>query len=335
MSNFDPSALPNLAYVQWQGQDAWIYSHYPEVERREGRDCQIQLEEDGPTFDVGYSDLLPPLSAALAPASVPVQTFDDRMKVVCISNNAGGVAKTSLTLALAGVYANEYSKRVLVIDLCEQANASSWSGIFDAPEEQTVHLAIVSSSLPLPTPQKINGYDIIPANTRLNETEDMARRVNDVLRLRERLEQLRGRYDIVLIDTSPASGRLRDMAAAASDYLLIPCTTAFKGVDALFGATEFRDKAQAENPALDVALYVPTMFTPRNKADQRALEALQAVGPEKLASPIIDRKALWEAATEAGKPISLAKPNSPAADEARRLAAELAAAIGMPLERAE
>lgn len=333
---FTPSALPIGAYVQWQGQDAQIYCHYPESQRRAGHDCEIELEEGAQLVSVGYEDLHP-VEARLTPtpdvteeAAVPVR--QEGMKVITISNNAGGVCKSTIAVALAGVYA-QCGKRVLLVDLDPQGNATTWSGIDEVREGQTIHPVVVSEESPLPAPLQANGYDVIPGGRTIRRTEKVAATLEEKFALRNRLEQLRGRWDIVLIDTPPSLGQLTTMAAIASDYLIAPISAAFKGVDALGGVTAFLEEVRADNPALDIALFVPTLFAGHHGNDREAYEVLQENVPaERLATPIPYRKKYWEEATKAGKPITLYAPATGPAQDARRLAAEVARAIGMDLQ---
>lgn len=341
MSNpsFCPTSLPVGAYVEWQGQDAQIYCHYPESQRAAGRDCEIELTETGQLVTVQYADLNP-IEARPTPApditgegegaAVPVR--QDGMRVITISNNAGGVGKSTIAVSLAGVYA-QCCKRVLVIDLDPQGNATTWSGIDEVRESQTVHPIVVSEEAPLPTPIQANGYEVLPGGRSLRRTEKVAATLEEKFALRNRLQQARGRWDIVLIDTPPSLGQLTTIAAIASDYLIAPISAAFKGVDALGGVTAFVEEIRADHPALDIALFVPTLYAGHHGNDREAYEVLRAhVPPGRLATPIPYRKKYWEEATKAGKPITLYAPATGPAQDARRLAAEVALAVGLSVD---
>lgn len=325
--------------VRWQGLEAEVYSLLP------GLECAI-LELDGGEFaDAKLSDLealdcvlapLPDLSDALC---VPVRnagsTMSGGMRVITVVNNAGGVGKTSLTLNV-GYELAQQGLRVLLVDMDAQANLTSWLGIHDAEEEETIHAVIVSSKAPLPTPRHVHGLDVIPATKALAITEAVTISAGLVTRVRERLEEVRGRWDVVIFDSPPSLGALMGLGAVASDGLIVPLSTNVKGIEALAGIQVALDTYRNHNPGLEIKLFIPTMHDSRRSNDREKLEQIQAaLPPELVASPIPQRQAVWDKAADEGKPITLFAPHSPAAQDVRRVAREVAAALGIELAQSE
>lgn len=345
MTHFDPSTLPNGAFVSWHGREVQIYSHYPEDQRTEERDCIVE-DEDGNPQDAVYADLLPlPARATPQPelleveegaASVPVRTpeaatMKGGMKVITVVNNAGGVGKTSLVQNVGYEFA-QAGLKVLLIDGDRQANLSSWNGVYDVQEEDTLHPIVASRKAPLPRPRHVHGMDLIPSFWDLGDTEKIAATLELRDALRDRLNELRGHWDIVLFDSPPAMGQLTTMAAIASDFLVVPLSTRLKGVEALEGVTKFLGDIRNYNPKLEVAMFVPTMYDGRRNSDKEAYQFMQEQIPaQMLATPVPERLKFWDAAAKEGKPVTLYAPHSPVAEDVRRLAGEIAAAVGINL----
>lgn len=153
------------------------------------------------------------------------------MKVISISNNKGGVGKTTSTANIgAGLY--RLGKKVLLIDLDPQSNLSQHFGILDA--EETVYEALFKS-FPLPIKKISEGFDIVPSKKDLAALETLNE--NNIERLlKTALKKQKQNYDIVLIDTPPSIGKITINALTASDGVIIPLDAesfALKGFDTM------------------------------------------------------------------------------------------------------
>ena len=254
------------------------------------------------------------------------------MKVITVVNNAGGVGKTSLVQNIGYEFA-QAGLKVLLIDGDRQANLTSWNGVYEVEEEDTLHPIVASKKAPLPTPRHMHGMDLIPSFWDLGDTEKIAATLELRDALRDRLTEQRGRWDVVLFDSPPAMGQLTTMAAIASDFLIVPISTRLKGVEALQGVTKFLADIRNYNPKLEIAMFVPTMFDSRRNSDKEAYQFMQERIPANmLASPVPERLKFWDAAAKEGKPVTLYAPHSPVAEDVRRLAGEVAASIGIDLD---
>lgn len=329
--------LHALQWVRWQGQDAQVLNLLPDPTL-----VQIELE-DGSIEDVPISEV-EVQSAQISPVpelefleeeelSVPVRKGATMhgMKVVMVANNAGGVGKTSLAMNI-GYELGQAGYRVLLIDADRQANLTTWLGVDPASvrEADTLHAVVVTESAPLPEPRHVHGIDLIPAFWNLQETEAMAKS-RPVRCIADRIDSVRGRWDVVIFDSAPALGEIAKRAAVASDFLLVPLTTNIKGVEALSGVRKFvTEDVQPYNPGLRYGLFVPTKYDSRRGTDRSALSFIQEeLQGEPLASPLPQRETGWELAARECKPVTLAAPHMPVAEDVRRVTQEFMAAIGL------
>ncbi|THF85424.1 ParA family protein [Deinococcus sp. KSM4-11] len=251
------------------------------------------------------------------------------MITATVFNHAGGAGKTSLTrdvgyeLALTGL-------RVLLIDLDPQANLTTWLGIpvQDVALSGTVY-PVATDGQPLPPPMYVHGLDLIPSQVDLALAETgMLGVPGSQLFLRQALETVRDRYDLVLIDSPPSVGQLAILGAAAADRLIVPIPTRAKGLHALPGLQKATGLYRRLRPELEVALYVPTFYDARRSHDREVLETLQAhLSP--LAEPVPDRAAVWIDSNLAGEPVGVFAKGSPVHEDVLRLTSRVAAALGL------
>ena len=188
-------------------------------------------------------------------------------KIFAITNQKGGVGKTTTTVNLAASLAAT-KKRILLVDLDPQGNATMGSGIDKRlveksvadvlMEQQSIHDCIVES--------ENAGYHVLPSNESLTTAEvgllDVRGRE---FRLRRALEEVAQNYDYILIDSPPSLNMLTVNALVAAQSVIIPTQCeyyALEGLSALLGTIE--RIRQTANPELKVAGVLRTMFDPRN-----------------------------------------------------------------------
>ncbi|MEK0085364.1 ParA family protein [Benzoatithermus flavus] len=255
------------------------------------------------------------------------------MPVIAVANQKGGVGKTTTTANLAKALA-DLGRRVLAIDLDPQASLTIYFGAdprtLDA-EGRTADALLLSDrpaeELPLP-----GNPALLPASIRLASSEsDLLREWNGATLLARRLERLRARFDLVLIDCSPSLGLLTVNALAAASHVLVPVKTDYlslMGVSLLFETIEkIRTRL---NPALAVLGVLPTMHDARNSHDREALAELAALlcGHCRL-FPAVRRSTAFDQASVAGVP-GLGHPSLRRAIEGYRQLAEVLLAELVP-----
>jgi len=246
------------------------------------------------------------------------------MWVLAIVNEKGGTAKTTTTVNLAVALA-ELGRRVLVVDLDAQANASLWLGVPDEAQALLEVLlgqrAIDEAIRPAPT---LGGVDVLPASRHLGNLAAQVGWAEVPQRLlRERLVAVGGRYDYALLDGPRSVDLLSTNALVAADGALVPLipeTLAFLGLVAMDAA--IRSVRPALNPTLDGPRVLRSRWEDRT-LDARAVlaQADAQFGPAILNSVIRNDMAIRHAA-RAGRPV-LAGPRSRAGDDFRALASEV------------
>ncbi|MBQ5431486.1 MAG: ParA family protein [Lachnospiraceae bacterium] len=157
------------------------------------------------------------------------------MKVIAIANQKGGVGKTTTTWEIGSCLAAEH-KRVLVIDLDQQANLSDY---VDAdPKKATIYDLLKADNAVEDALQHLDEFDFIAASEKLSKADKEFSAPEDIYLLKSLLEFVENDYDYVLVDSNPARNTLLNMCYIASDYILIPteCDAgSITGIDAIYG----------------------------------------------------------------------------------------------------
>jgi len=226
-------------------------------------------------------------------------------KVIAITNQKGGVGKTTTTINLAASLVKT-RRRVLLVDIDPQGNATMGSGIPKDETEQTVyHVLLGLEPIDRVVRQTEGGYDIVPANSDLAGAEveliSLDRRER---RLRTAIESVARQYDYVLIDCPPSLNLLTINALVAAQAVLIPMQCeyyALEGLSSLVGTIQ--RVREALNPALEIAGLLRTMYDPRNSlANEVSAQLLKHFG-DKLYNTIIPRNVRLAEAPSYGKPV--------------------------------
>ena len=193
--------------------------------------------------------------------------------ITSIANNKGGVAKTEVTCQLAAALART-GKRVLVVDMDPQANATrrlgiDWdptnpfvtmSEVIAAAQDGAGEAAVLACGWDAESAPEGERIDVLPSRFDLINRESEAGVVGASRRLTKALNGWIDSYDVVLIDTRPDLGHLVQMALAASDTVLIPCDPNFDSIEAAIRVRDFvsRHAADLMNPDLRIAGLVVT-----------------------------------------------------------------------------
>ena len=237
-----------------------------------------------------------------------MSTNTNLCRIIALFNQAGGVAKSTLTMNL-GYHLAQKEQRVLLVDMDPQASLTKFMGLIPKELDSTVADAIIEE-LPLPIHEGIHGMDLAPANRVLSGAEMQL--VNAPLRdfrLKEALDPLLSEYDFILIDCPPSLGLLSFISLVAATHVLVPIEThikAFEGTDELLQTLNSVKKA---NKKLQIAGFVPTRYAKSNSADVRTLGAIQ----EQLSSwgkifPPVTRATAFVDASEEREPLAVYDP---------------------------
>ena len=225
------------------------------------------------------------------------------MKILAITNQKGGVGKTTTAVNLAASLA-QVGQRTLLIDLDPQGNATTGSGIFKREALPTVyHLLLGQSNLQEVTIKTEYGFSILPANRELAGAEvelvDLPRRE---FRLADALNE--AAYDFVLIDCPPALNMLTVNGLVAADRVLIPMQCEYYALEGLADLVDTLKKIRNNlNPRLEIEGLLRTMFNPQSTLAQQVSNELERHFGEKVYTIIIPRNVRLAEAPSYGKPV--------------------------------
>ena len=255
-------------------------------------------------------------------------------KTIAVSNQKGGVGKTTTTINLAASLAMA-DQRVLVVDMDPQGNLTSGFGQ-KASTEDTVYEALIGgTSLPrLQT--SVDRLHLVPAGRHLAGAEVELVAMDDrERRLRTLLEPVAGEYDFVLIDTPPSLGLLTLNALVAADTVLIPLHCEYFALEGLADlmATLSRIR-QGLNPGLDIEGVVLTMYDDRTNLGAQVAREIREFFEKKVFDTVIPRNIRLAEAPSHGLPVLLYDPRSRGAEAYVGLAHELLERNGARIKRA-
>jgi chromosome partitioning protein len=197
---------------------------------------------------------------------VPLDNPKVGPKIIAIANQKGGVGKTTTTINLGAALA-EMKKRVLLIDLDPQGNASTGLGVGAEQRDLTTYDVLSGDSTVLEATQATNvpGLMIVPATTDLSSADmELFDNKKRSFLLRDVLQNVTG-YDYILIDCPPSLNILTVNAMVAAQSILVPLQSEFFALEGLSQLIlTVRDVRQSANPDLRIEGIVLTMYDRRN-----------------------------------------------------------------------
>ena len=245
-------------------------------------------------------------------------------KIICIANQKGGVGKTTTAVNLSACLADE-GKRVLLVDLDPQGNATSGLGV--RAGKKTVYEALLGECTLEKTVEKTRQkhLSVAPADIRLAGAElELANMERREFRLRAALEDARKEYDYLLIDCPPSLGLLTVNALTAAQSILIPIQCeyyALEGVSALMGTVQRVKKGL--NPALEIEGVLLTMLDGRTNLGLQVVDEVKKHFRQQVFQTTVPRNVRLGEAPSHGLPIHLYDGRSTGAEAYRALAREV------------
>ncbi len=238
--------------------------------------------------------------------SPPTAGKGRRARILAIANQKGGVGKTTTAVNLATALA-ACGRRVLIVDLDPQGNASTGLGIPRTARTHNVYDVLIEG-LPLAEvaiPTAVPRMSIAAAGVALSGAEleliGLARRE---YRLRDALRSVQDAYDYVLIDCPPGLGLLTLNALVAADSVLVPLQAEFYALEGLSHLMNTVERVRrAFNPSLDIQGIVITMYDRRNNLSELVAADVRSYMGEKVYQTMIPRNVRISEAPSHGKPV--------------------------------
>ncbi len=227
-------------------------------------------------------------------------------KIIAVTNQKGGVGKTTTSVNLAASLA-ETGRRVLLIDLDAQGNATMGSGINKHDVEATGYELLMGHADIRSVIIRANaaGYDLLPGNADLTAAEvELMTRDDRERRLRAALTYVHNDYDLIVIDCPPSLNMLTINALAAAHGVLIPIQCeyyALEGLSALLHTVE--QVRTAVNPELQIEGLLRTMYDARNRLAGEVSVQLHEHFGSKVYRTIIPRNVRLAEAPSHGLPV--------------------------------
>lgn len=247
-------------------------------------------------------------------------------RIIAITNQKGGVGKTTTAINLAATLA-EANQKILLLDFDPQGNATSGFGIDDNNINHTIYDVLIGEceiedALLIDV---VENLDVIPADMNLAAVGvEFVNNDDKNFILKNILVKYREKYDYIIIDCPPSLGIITINALTASDSVMIPIQCEYY---ALEGLNQVLDTIsivkQGLNSNLKIDGIVFTMYDSRNKLSQQVVEAVRQNYNGSIYDTLIPRNVRLAEAPSHGLPITLYESSSTGADSYRKLAAEV------------
>ncbi|MGI8474817.1 MAG: ParA family protein [Thermomicrobiales bacterium] len=245
---------------------------------------------------------------------------------VALANQKGGVGKTTSAVNLSVLLAR-HGLRVLLVDFDPQGNATSSLGVDKRTLDATVYDVLVGG---LATADVVMAdvrerLDLLPSTPTLAGAEvelvGIAKRERALLRA---LTQVKGRYDVILMDCPPSLGLLTVNALTAADFVLVPIQCEFLALEGLGQLITTIDLVKRQlNPSLDVLGVLMTMYDARTRLSASVVEEVRRYFPHRIFRTLVPRSIRLAEAPSYGQAIAEYDPESRGAQAYRAVSEEL------------
>ncbi len=251
-------------------------------------------------------------------------------RVIAIVNQKGGVGKSTTAVNL-GAYLACAGKRVLVVDIDPQGNATSGLGVEKSEVEHCIYSVLIGEReiKDVVRSTAIEGLEVVPATIALAGAEiELVPQMSREFRLKRSLEPVVDDYDFILIDSPPSLGLLTVNGLTAAHGVLVPIQSEYYALEGLSQLMNTIEMVRTHlNPRLEVDGVVITMYDARTNLSQAVLEDVKSFfeGRIRVFETVIPRNIRLSEAPSFGLPIVLYDDRSKGAQAYRALAEEVLA----------
>jgi len=247
-------------------------------------------------------------------------------RVFAVANQKGGVGKTTTTVNLGATIA-DLGKRVMVVDLDPQANATTGLGLDPRQLDNSMY-DVLLRDLPMEDvvePSEVKNLFVAPANLDLAGAEiELVPAFSRERKLRAAIESVGDDYDVFLIDCPPSLGLLTINGLTAATEVLVPIQTEYYALEGLGQLLRNVDLVKRDlNPRLEITTIVLVMYDARTKLSSQVSEDVREHFGDIVCRQVIPRTVRLSEAPSFGQPITIYDPTSRGAIAYRELAKEI------------